>query len=491
LRPRVTSGSSALAAFPYLVLLLGLLVAEVIGRVSAPVALALLTLQLLAYLFFESIHFARLSHGHFLLAAPIACSFFTFALPFGITNALYLIPVESRPPVLDIAAQITPAMLKLMVLAIIGAFGMWLGFRSKAGAALGRVLLVDLRLSKTLARTFDLRPVVVIALVCVALTARFIAIRLNVYGYSADIGSLEESAGVRQFLTIADGGGKAALLLVALAAFGPNARSDSKAGLIGLLLVEIGFGFLSGFKSQVVMPIVIVTIAYYVQRGRIPRFALPMIALAIVGSYQVIQPFRALKYEDSAFRATSVISISEALVRAQGAPGASEGDAVDTFFQTASRQHGTYVASFGIEYADDVPELPADAPKFIQDILLTPLYAIIPRAFWPDKPAGGIVGKWYRMEVMGIDDETSVGMSPLTYLYLGGGYIAVLLGFVGVGILQRAAMNLASAGAGGVFIYLGLLGTLAQIDSAFNSVPINLIRDGACMWLVQRLALRK
>jgi hypothetical protein len=130
----------------------------------------------------------------------------------------------------------------------------------------------------------------------------------------------------------------------------------------------------------------------------------------------------------------------------------------------------------GIEYAANNDELPEGSPEFLGNIILAPVMAVVPRILWPSKPLQNI-GLWYTNQVVGLDLVSSTGMSPFTYLNFAGGPFAVVLGFLIVGILQRGLFDgLRQFGAGGLFVLLGLLGTLSNIDSAFNTFFVGIIR---------------
>ena len=69
-------------------------------------------------------------------------------------------------------------------------------------------------------------------------------------------------------------------------------------------------------------------------------------------------------------------------------------------------------------------------PKFLENILSSPAYAVIPRFLWPSKPYGD-VGAWFNRVVFGGSIYSATGMSPIGYLYLAGGAAVVVVGFEG------------------------------------------------------------
>lgn len=148
------------------------------------------------------------------------------------------------------------------------------------------------------------------------------------------------------------------------------------------------------------------------------------------------------------------------------------------------------IASLGIEYAAK-NELPAGSPAFLGDIFLAPAHAFIPSFLWKSKPLQNI-GLWYTNQVLGFTFFSSTAMSAFTYLNFAGGPLAVILGFLMVGILQRGLFDgLRHFGGGGLIVLFGLLGTLVNIDSAFNAFFVGVIRFLPILVVVQYVLLRR
>ncbi|MHB8159796.1 MAG: hypothetical protein ACYDGS_04790 [Thermoleophilia bacterium] len=145
----------------------------------------------------------------------------------------------------------------------------------------------------------------------------------------------------------------------------------------------------------------------------------------------------------------------------------------------------------GIEYAANNNELPAGSPEFLGNIILAPAHALIPRLLWDSKSLQNI-GLWYTNQVMGLDFYSSTAMSPFTYLNFAGGPLAVIIGFLMVGIFQRGLFDgLRHFGGGGLIVLFGLLGTLVIIDSAFDTFFVNLIRFLPILVVAQYFLLRR
>jgi hypothetical protein len=147
----------------------------------------------------------------------------------------------------------------------------------------------------------------------------------------------------------------------------------------------------------------------------------------------------------------------------------------------------TYVGSLGIAFADDNESLPAGSPEFLRNILLAPLHAWVPRFLWAGKPLGN-AGLWYTQTVMGLDEQiTTTAMGPFTHLYFAGGIIAVFLGFIFIGFIQRVTFFVTQpwiSPAGGI-VFLSILTTLSVGENSFNGIIVSLFRELPLILMLQ------
>jgi hypothetical protein len=242
-----------------------------------------------------------------------------------------------------------------------------------------------------------------------------------------------------------------------------------------MLGYQVFFGFLSGFKNSVVQPFIIVAFAFYCYRNRFPRWLIPAIVIAVTAAYTVIEPFRIARYDNTDFSGTSIISIASTMTDIDNIKKLSSNANTPVWLSVIIRNNLTYVASLGIEYSAN-HSLSDDSPQFLKNILLAPVHAVIPRLLLPEKPIKN-EGLWYSQKVVGHDLLNSVDMSPFTFLNFAGGPIAIIFGFLFIGVIQRGLFDgLRVYGAGGLIIIFGLLSTIGTIESSFNSVIIGIIR---------------
>jgi hypothetical protein len=259
--------------------------------------------------------------------------------------------------------------------------------------------------------------------------------------------------------------------------------------LLGLVFIyELFFGFLSGFKSSVVMPFVIVGLVYYALKNRIPRMAIVGVLVSVVVAYAVIQPARTARVASGATGGTDVGSII-----ALGKAGMESGSVPQQmiFMDVLDRFNVTFVGSQGIEYAALHHPLPPGSPAFLEDILTAPVAAIVPRFLWTGKSIDD-KGLWYTVVVRGQNVISASAMGMVTFLNFADGPPAVIIGFLLIGIMQRALFDgFRNRGGGGFIVLFVLLGTIADIGESFSSLLINTIRMVPILIMVQYAFLHR
>jgi len=466
-----------------------------LGLMTPQAGLVACTALLLGYLAVEIRRLHRASPRLWLMNPAVLCSVVTFIVGFGISNALYFFPEEVLLS-LYLTPDVTSWMVRLMLLVLVGAIAMWLGYWSRSAMALSAWLAGRRWLDRLLKREFTPRPGVLATLALASLGSRLTEIGLGVYGYSADYDRLIELASIRQYLSYVDGLGRVALTVAALQYYSPGLDVRARYWFAGLLAYEILFGFLSGFKNEVAMPFVIVGLCKYLRQGVVPWRWIALFAVSLAIAFAVIEPFRAARFGQSSFQGTSVTSIAGTMLAATVTDSMEPADAQE--FEAGllflKRISMTHIASLGIEFAD-TKELPAGSPGFLRDIFLAPLYAIVPRVLWESKETTRH-GLWYWNEVMGLDSwevKTAVGMSPFTYLYFAGGILGVALGFFALGIVQRAWADrfLAFGTSGAIIVFLLGLRVLVIPDSVYYTIVVDLVRIVPASLVLQHLVFRR
>jgi hypothetical protein len=417
----------------------------------------------------------------FWICPVVLASLVTFVLGYGITNAIIFFP--------GISPDVTSWMNQLMFLAFLGCVSMWVGYDSTSAGKIGQRIRQMPMLQRSLKTSYRVNAVALWSFLAISLATRLWEMRLGVYGYASDLSQLYALANVRMFLGMADSLGVMALIGVSMQCFAQKDPPAKDRLLLGLVFIyELFFGFLSGFKSSVVMPFVIVGLVYYALKNRIPRMAIVGVLVSVVVAYAVIQPARTARVASGATGGTDVGSII-----ALGKAGMESGSVPQQmiFMDVLDRFNVTFVGSQGIEYAALHHPLPPGSPAFLEDILTAPVAAIVPRFLWTGKSIDD-KGLWYTVVVRGQNVISASAMGMVTFLNFADGPPAVIIGFLLIGIMQRALFDgFRNRGGGGFIVLFGLLGTIADIKDSFSSLLINSIRMIPILIMVQYIFLRR
>jgi hypothetical protein len=483
--PAIASG--LLASFAGLILLM-LTNLDVLNDRFGFTALCVL---LTVYIVMEIARLRRLHHDRWLINPVVMCSMITFCLGYGITNILFFLPKESLS-FIGYVPKVTAAMVKLMFLVLLGVIAMWLGYWSTLAARLSRDSNVVAFNRRFLPSTDVLRPLTLPILLVISLGVRLFAIKLGIFGYSSNYEQLIQAAQYTQYISMASGFGKLALVFVSLQYYRSGRQGRYKKWLYGLLVIEVAFGFLSGFKTAVVMPFAIVALCRYLRTGKLPRIWFVFVLLGLTLAYQIVEPFRVLKNAQGNKGDYSLVGLGTMVVEAGKSPSQTRSQSSPLLLRLAGRHNLTWVGSVGIEYADKHSVLPKSAPRFLENIILAPLHAWIPRFIWQSKPLAN-EGLWYTRTVMGQNYKSSTAMGPFTYLYFSGGALAVFLGFFLIGILQRALFFLLapSTNLSGAVIFMVMLAPVVMINSAVNGLVVSLFREIPILLFVMFLVIRR
>jgi hypothetical protein len=452
-------------------------------------AFPLLCTLILGYALLQALLVRRYQHRLWVINPAVQSALFLHFLPTAGALILPFLPDE-----LQWAAGFDPFSdqwaIRYEWLNLIAAVALWTGYWSGVANALARALSSSLLLRRLIRPGLGLNLGAALALVLISSGFRLLTIRLGLYGYSASPERRELAEAYSQYLGMAGELGKVVLVAVSLATF---QGKTSRWPMLVLLVAETVFGVLSGFKSAVIVPVIIVGLCAYSVRGRLPAILLPAILIGTFVAYALIEPFREARFKEFDFDSTSVLSIVDTFVASRDSvydradPDGPVATTTSSFFLRIS---DVVTAANGIEFAERWQVLPEGSPAFLKDILLSPLYSVVPRLLWEDKPIND-VGVWYTQVVMGEGTTSSTAMYPVTYLNFAGGVAAVIIGFLVVGVIQSALFRGMAAHSGAaVFMVVCLIGALGHVDSVYYAFFVSLIRNVPLLLGLQWLLFR-
>jgi hypothetical protein len=445
------------------------------------------TIMLLSYLGFEII-MERLEGEERIFSNPcVISSIGTFGILFGVSNFgcfgtdNYVFADGTFQDVNFVWMN------RAMALIFLSAIIMWVGYGSLIGKEIASRLWKNRFIGGFLRKTYRLRWSVIWFCLLASILSRYIQISLGVFGYSSEIDQLYALAAYRQYLDLGVSLGRVGLAGVALAYFSGEEKSFyTKIMLVFFLIYEILFGFLVGFKGQTIVPLIIVGLCQYIVTGKNPKWSIFIAIIVLYFSYMIIEPFRVIRNSDESFQNRNIAEIGSTMWNiAKGAerPSFEESSYLAGFISSS----GLIVeAARSIRFKEE-NDIPEGAPEFLRNILISPIYAFVPRFFWQSKHLANI-GGWYAQVVhQQTTDTNSIGMSPIGYLYFTGGIIAVLVGFYFIGLLIRIfCRRFSGFESGGIFVFIGMLSMFIFVDSAVDSMFASVFRFFPLLILTQR-----
>ncbi len=458
-----------------------------------------LNFLLLAYLCWEIWRSARIERRQILIQPVVMATIFHFILRYIVPNIRYMTDQENwwwlHSRFLFSHDNAIEHLNSAMLTVCIAAFAMWRGYRSNFA------LIISGRLRKLLSGTgmikskFKINLIGVFLLAAASAVAIFYQMKLGVFGYSADTSNLEKTINIRTYLQMINNVGSVIMLVLSMAVYSRQYQYNLliKVIFIVFLLWMITLGFLSGFKSQVIMPVIIVGVSQYVMTGKIPYHWIVMCLAMVILAYAIVEPFRYLRYHSAKFDNQSPVSIVTTVFEAatvDNSGHAFTSTDISLWDKNLGRYDLTTFTAQAITYRDRY-DLPNNAPNFAKDIILAPLNAFVPRFIWPSKRREN-VGSWFNIEVLQAPRSslTSVAMGPVAYAYFCGGGIAVFLIFYMLGIIQRTTFEIFTRlGAGGWIIFLLLLYPLVFIPTSLSGALAGFLRIIPFAILAQYLIL--
>lgn len=454
----------------------------------------ILTVNLI-WINFNGINRLWICESKLVLVNPIIwCGLITFLMGYGVTNLLFLYPQQETLSSLGLDGSITKSMIILMVGANIGCVGMWVGYfgasnwLSKSGGSLALT-----NLNKYIwGRGSELKSWILPILITLATIARIVQMKIGIFGYGGDYQQLIEMGQYTFYFTILIMAGKVALILACIEYFkAPNIRKNFFWLLI-TFSIELIFGILSGFKSAIIMPFLTVMFVGYLKRGKINWLILWVVIASILFAYFVIEPYRQEHNRGSRGKKDGGQSISQNFVNSLGSEKLNVEFVKKATYSIVGRMNFTSIGAPAIDfYENKLLYGGEETPSFLGNIFLSPFQAWIPRLLWPEKPLGNL-GVFYHQKVLGHNFISSVGMGPVSYLYLAGGMLPIFLGFLFIGAIQAITWRIfnLNTSCGGIIIFIVIFSILFNIDSSFNGVIVDLFRMPIYAFIFQLFAYK-
>lgn len=250
----------------------------------------------------------------------------------------------------------------------------------------------------------------------IAIAVRYLGVLNNVTGYGSDSSFISQVVDVFSDIT-------SLVLIIYYITYHNQISNKVDYKFISMVLLLIMLGFMSASKSVVISPIVSIILTDYYLNKNFNKKIIGIGLIVFVLSFAIVPVVRnninqdVDKYEDVNIRNI---------------------EAVDAFQSFLFRI--TYVPQLilSINYEGDTPDA---VDNLWQYHLLSPIYALVPRFIYPDKPIITF-GSWFSFNVYGSTENNNIGATYQGILYLSGGFFSVFLGFIILGLVQAYFVRL-------------------------------------------------
>jgi hypothetical protein len=255
-----------------------------------------------------------------------------------------------------------------------------------------------------------------------------------------------------------------------------------------LVLVEIFFGLVSGYRTPIYLTFFFIGIVYFYIFRRIPMRCIIIGLLVILSDFPLIKTYRDLINSGT----IDTVNTEEVL------------SSIWTAFTETTSDGGLETIIEGSKLASSRMNLIQSLASVIKFgwehgtypdrhlVILMPFLAFIPRAIWPNKPQLQL-GYWFYTEVLGGSTITSVDTTFVGALYLYFGFWGYLAAMFSVGTFQKFAYRRYSVGNSLVKVFFApfVVLALANTDSNFVAHFAGLVQQFIVMMIISKIIFRR
>ena len=254
------------------------------------------------------------------------------------------------------------------------------------------------------------------------------------------------------------------------------------------LIAELFFGFIYGARSAFIFPILIIIVAYYFVNRKISKyFILIVLPLTLLASVTIVLSYKNFTLESGFTKTSSIFELLGSFSDFQKNSTSSNDESllltgINVFFKNTNYLQES---SMLIRYSDLNPNFSQDRARILKQIAKSPFDTFIPKYIQGKNDFSW--GLWLKNEVMDYQTDMSYSLacSAGSFLYYGGGYILVMLGFLIYGIVIRMVYSFLSMKNDFILLfYLLLIADTYQLESFYIGYIINYTRDLLIMPLI-------
>ena len=248
-----------------------------------------------------------------------------------------------------------------------------------------------------------------------------------------------------------------------------NSGKNKRKYLLVFIILSV-LGAISGSKSFILLPFVILVIVEYIKTGKWTNKYMKYLPTILLISFIIIIPIRYVisEKQGSLSREQSIDLVSEV---AASSDNTVLGMVTSDFFM---RINYVPVLASAVDYKGSVP---SSITNLWEYTFMSPIYAIVPRSIFPSKPENDFT-KWYAYNVCHSTEENNMSATYQGILYMNGGILSVIFGFLLVGVLFYAISKF-WLNANYIYIYISQIMTFIILPAEpwvlFTSIIQNFI----------------
>lgn len=480
----------AVAIFLLGVIVYGMSILEII---STGYGFLFLNILIFIYLLVEIKNLKKNEPAIWFFNPVVLSSMISFGAFYLLSNVIFIFSDDTMS-LIKITPDITMAMVKFMFIALIAVLSMWIGYYSSCADFLLYFPFFSKLKKSNHNIVFYPRKNVLVTLVVVSLFSKLIQIKLGTYGYLSTINSQNASQNYdsAQLVYYISQCGSIALLIVSLMYFSEDRDKYNSISVwfYFILFEEVFMGFLSGFKSAMFIPFLVVLICQYVKTQKIDKKWFIYTGVFLIVAFSLIPIYRGALQISQKSGSTGVNDIYEAAIISQGIDSTTQN--IPILIAVLSRLNLSYVGSQGISYYDNNDQY-LDDPNFLMKMITSPLDAWVPRFIWSGKSISND-GVWYTRNVLRkYNSNSSTAMGLIVNLYMSASIIAVVLGYFFLGVMQRLIFQITNPNKSlaGAFVYIAMLSTMSvNSEMLMYAVLINFFRLFPLLLIFQHLLFK-
>lgn len=365
------------------------------------------------YLFAECWYYLSRTDAFGLLAPVLLASIVHFFLAYLLTTAATVVDPEIQSRFAGYFSAFQDDMSAALIMVGVSAFCMWRGHY--LGAGLGRKLGWRMQSWSGLRHELVPRLPAVFSIQALYILVVVYAIAVGIFGFSSTPEARAANIALLDVISTVFAAGALSFLLIMCHLFRKHDSGEPASLLlaicVGLTILQVVIGAISGFKSQVVMPFVIIVMAQFLVRHRISLAYLSGGIFALFIAYQVIEPYRIYIMENDLRGQSDAGSMVENLQKSYEQRDIHYRSDQTVISQIVQRFDLAAMTALGLATFDKNVDAALKGREMAETLYLAPILAFTPRALWQDKPTYQ-TGVWFNRYLGFWESDTSVAMGP-------------------------------------------------------------------------------